>query len=154
MRGNTGVVWHLKNKIGQSALHLAAAYGHDEIVKLLLGEGVGVTLKDLDGRTALHWAALRCHAQLLLRYRVDVSATDKPGRTILHTAIRFQNHTAIQLLLASRVDVTAKASDGRNALQYAIDDGNNYITALLSRHYFIHSLTLSSEVWDAAKEHI
>ena len=45
-----------KNRDGQSALHLAAFYGHQDIVALLIRHGAGVNVADLSGYTPLHVA--------------------------------------------------------------------------------------------------
>jgi len=42
---------------GQGLLHLAAALGYDWIIPLTLAAGVSVNFRDVNGWTALHWAA-------------------------------------------------------------------------------------------------
>ena len=42
---------------GESPLHLAAAYGHQSFVELLLHNGADVSVKDHTGQTPRHWAA-------------------------------------------------------------------------------------------------
>src|SRR4051812_24889866 len=43
---------------GKSALHIASAAGHHEIVKILLERGANVEVKDAGGETPLHLAVL------------------------------------------------------------------------------------------------
>lgn len=43
--------------VGESALHLAAAYGHKEFVELLLEHGANKDKTDHVGQKPLHWAA-------------------------------------------------------------------------------------------------
>ena len=134
MKGSTGVAWHLQNKVGQSALHLAAAYGHDEIVKLLLEEGVGVTLKDLEGRTALHWAALRGHptaVRLLLDHGAAVAAVTHDGSSALHFAATFGHETVVHILLDKGADIAASPQGKSTALHQAARHGHKGIVLLL-----------------------
>jgi hypothetical protein len=52
-----------------SLLHMAAANGHVEVVKLLLKQidilKKGLNLQNAEGNTALHWAALNGHAEVV-----------------------------------------------------------------------------------------
>ncbi len=70
-------------------------------------EGADVAAKDGDGRTALHWAAMNGHkdvvALLLDRMEgVDVAAKDEYGRTALHCAAREGHKDVVALLLEKR----------------------------------------------------
>jgi ankyrin repeat protein len=47
----------------QTALHVAAAQGHDKMVEWLLARDVGATAKDLNGETAADFATRRGHTQ-------------------------------------------------------------------------------------------
>ena len=134
IRGNKGVSWHLKNKVGQSALQLAAAYGHNEIVRILLEEGVGINLTDFEGRTALHWAALRGHGsavRLLLDHDAAIEAVTCGGSTALHFAVTFGYETVVRILLEKGTDVTARSQNKSTALYQAARHGHKEILPLL-----------------------
>ena len=45
------------NTQGHTPLHLAVINGHVKVMRLLLAEGADPTVRDLGGRTVLHWAA-------------------------------------------------------------------------------------------------
>jgi ankyrin repeat protein len=45
----------------ETALHRAAEFGHDTVVRLMLEEGADVEAKNGNGETALHVAARRGH---------------------------------------------------------------------------------------------
>jgi ankyrin repeat protein len=49
---------------GESALHLAAAYGHRDFVVLLLEAGADKSIQDHCGQRPLHWAARHLHGDL------------------------------------------------------------------------------------------
>lgn len=60
-----------QNHDGNTALHLAAAHGHQTIGQLLLRHGADVTAQNHDGNTALHTAEQNGHqamVQLLLEH--------------------------------------------------------------------------------------
>jgi ankyrin repeat protein len=64
---------------GKTSLMEAATQDDDSIVKLLLGHGANVNLKDKNGWTALHLAALNDRAsniQLLLEGGTSQTETD------------------------------------------------------------------------------
>ena len=67
---------NLRDKDGNSSLHLASSAGFKDVVKLLGdAEGVDVDIKDNNGRTPLHWAAATGHTAVT---RVLVNAKSNP----------------------------------------------------------------------------
>ncbi len=68
-----------------SPLYVAVRYhGHPAIIEALVRAGADMDLADPDGRTVLHWAAIRRHAlvfPLLLRLGADPEARDAEGKT-------------------------------------------------------------------------
>jgi len=68
-----------------SPLYMAVRYhGHPAIIEALVRAGADMGLTDPDGRTVLHWAAIRRHAPvfpLLLRLGADPEARDAEGKT-------------------------------------------------------------------------
>ena len=60
---------------GVTPLHLAAKYGHKEIVEILIANGADINAKDDDGETPLHKAAWERHeeiAKFLISHGADV----------------------------------------------------------------------------------
>ena len=45
------------HRSGDSALHVAARAGHADVLEVLLAHGLGVEVRNLEGKTALHEAA-------------------------------------------------------------------------------------------------
>lgn len=54
-----GVDVNTKNADGQTALHLAAQQGKDELVYVLMVSKINVHIQDNNGNNALHLAALK-----------------------------------------------------------------------------------------------
>ena len=117
----------------------AAAWGHEEVVKLLL-ERQDVDPNRLDNReeTPLGWAAVEGHegvVKLLLeRKDVDPNRPGDQGGTPLMWAA-FKGHEGVVKLLLGREDVDPNSSDkqGRTPLQCAANKGHEGVVKLLLR---------------------
>lgn len=81
-----------KDQRGYTPLHLAALYGHLEMVRALLKRGVCINPRDNEGRTPFLVAAAFCHVDivnLLHRYGADLHAKDGWGfNAIITTMLR------------------------------------------------------------------
>jgi len=105
----------------RTLLQVVSARGLERPVTLLLEIGANVTLKDELGRTALHMAALRNHAEvarlLLLRGRANVEARDCKGRTALHLATDKGKKRVARVLVRFGASPSAPDGAGRSPLQ-------------------------------------
>jgi ankyrin repeat protein len=115
-----------KDNQGWTPLHTAAAYGHKEIVELLLASNAEVNAKDNGGGTPLCFAASNGKkevAELLLAKGAEVNSKSNRHSTPLHTAA-FNDHEDIaKLLLANGAEVNAKDDDGNTPLHDAASGG-------------------------------
>lgn len=75
---------------GNTALHIACAKGHQELVQFLLDEGADVNVQNSVGETPLHLAVLHQHpaiVHVLLKYGPDISlSSDVGGSPLLYAA--------------------------------------------------------------------
>lgn len=55
---NEGVKLEVRDEAGRTALHMAAANGHLDIVQILVKAGSDVNAKNAQDSTPLHWACL------------------------------------------------------------------------------------------------
>ena len=72
--------WTQTNREKQSGMHLAARWGHEAVVRLLVEQGADVEARDENGWTVLHWAAEYGHeavVRLLVEQGADVEARDQ-----------------------------------------------------------------------------
>jgi hypothetical protein len=128
-----------KDSNGRTPLSLAAAEGHETVVKVLVERDDGdvdADLKDDYGRTPLSWAAGRGHEavvkMLVERDDVEADSIDISDRTpLLWAAMR--GHEAVAKMLVKRDDVNADLKDNRGwtPLLYAAERGHEAVVKML-----------------------
>ncbi|WP_133128698.1 ankyrin repeat domain-containing protein [Legionella nagasakiensis] len=122
-------------KSGSTALHLAATYGHRNIVEFLVNQGIDINQMGHNGFTALHCAVTHGHRELVeyvvAQDGVDINRPDAKGRSALHFAVRAGDLELVQYLLAHGADVNHSDNDGITALHLAAQLGNNDIVQTL-----------------------
>jgi len=91
-----------------SALHLAAEFGHVELVSFLVGvNGIDLNLpRAVDTRTALHLACFHGHAAcakvLVEQGHADITAMDEQGEVPLLSAVRANQAKVVRYLLSPK----------------------------------------------------
>ncbi len=119
---------------GDTALHIAAAAYHAQIVELLIKAGAGVHATNRFGYNPLHAAAagnpgsLRWNPtqqadtiRILIKAGADPNATDKRGVTPTHIAVRTRCSLAVKTLLASGADPARRNKNGSDAMVLAVN---------------------------------
>jgi ankyrin repeat domain-containing protein 50 len=129
----------VENEHGKTALHIAAARGHEEVVQLLVARhDVAADSKDNKDKTPLWHAVRRGHEAVvgLLAARADVNidSMDKKGRTPLWCAFEYGGEAVMEQLLICGADVNAKDLDGNTALSQAAELENGPMMSLLLRY--------------------
>ena len=121
---------------GWTPLHLAAHYGHVDVVETLLANNADVHARSTNymRNQALHAATAGRRvetARLLLRAGADANATQAGGFVPLHSAAQNGDAALVELLLAHGADVNARTDEGRTALALAEQAGRADVAALL-----------------------
>ena len=96
------------NGVGWTALMFAAADGHDEVVRLLLGAGADVDGQSENGLTALILAAVNGHAatvRVLLDVGADFDIQTENNVTALMGAAGGAHLEVVRLLLGAGADI-------------------------------------------------
>ena len=113
----------------RSALHLASAKGHIDIVKVLSANPEMCIARDLDGKNPLHVAAMKGQVEVLkelvraspqaARAKVDT------GETILHLCVKHKQLQTLEILLNTikcQELLHAKDGNGNTVLHLAVSD--------------------------------
>eukprot|EP00981_Chlorochromonas_danica_P007587 scaffold1812_cov178-Ochromonas_danica.AAC.2 len=123
---------------GVTALHISAAKGDTQIVRLLLlHPEIAVDAMDSKyGYTPLHFASEKGHEEvvkiLLADSRVDVNKEELYGETPLYWASENGRVEVIKILLAdSRVDVNKQNRNGYTPLHWACEKGHVEVVKIL-----------------------
>ena len=123
---------------GSSDLRLveAAEKGDRDGVRSLLGQSADANARQVDGTTALHWAAQRDEletARLLIEAGADVNAANDYGVTPLSLACTNGSVAMIQELLKAGADPNSTTEAGETAVMTAARTGNlEAVKALLA----------------------
>ncbi|PSN47412.1 hypothetical protein C0J52_19206 [Blattella germanica] len=111
-------------KLEESPLMLAAKFGHSEIIKLFLDHGVSANEENIDGLSALHYAA-RGGYVFCVKYLIERGANLEQvafrfdGRTPLLSAIWGGYPSVVKMLLKSGADPNYKGEYWRTPQQLA-----------------------------------
>lgn len=104
----------LADSKGQNALHYAAQYGSEEMIKLCLESSKDNNSQDSEEKTALILAVENDRleaAKLLLAEEVEVDKVDSMGRHVLHYAVENGDYEMIKLLLNHAGDLNINLED-------------------------------------------
>ncbi|XP_073040870.1 uncharacterized protein [Primulina eburnea] len=85
-----GVSLNLKDSEGRTALHMASANGHINIVDYLIHNGVDINACNVEKNTPLHWACLNGHIEVvkhLILAGADISFLNNHERTPMDEAV-------------------------------------------------------------------
>lgn len=129
-------------------------------VRKLLETGVDVNTAQVDGTTALHWAAYHEDAEvvaLLVRAGANANVVNRYGVPPLAQACRNGNAAIVNLLLQAGADANATMKGGESVLMLAARSGNvEAVKALLARGADPRSrerLGQTALMWAAAEGH-
>ena len=117
---------------GETALMIAAANGHVEVVQVLIAADADVDARELNsGGTVLKWAKVNV-VQALIDAGADVNARDDKGYTpLVYAAKKGMADVVHALLAAKEIDVNAQNNRGNTALSRAAYCGHTFVVQLL-----------------------
>jgi ankyrin repeat protein len=125
---------------GETALHIAAKLGKNNLLTHLLESGTNPNEHTSAGETALHIAATYGHHDLiphLSQYGASIDATshktDGELETALHLAAKNGHEEFVSRLIKTGASVHSRTSVGNTALIYAASNGHSNVVELLLR---------------------
>ncbi|XP_059139281.1 putative ankyrin repeat protein RF_0381 [Physella acuta] len=113
---------NLKNKVGETVLHVACRNGHEIILRFLIQENCDLDATSCSGETAL-MLSIRSKketiAKTLINCKVQLNTRDVKGETALHIAVNNNLEDITLHLIDNGVDVNAKNKDGNTPIFFA-----------------------------------
>ncbi|KAJ5897808.1 hypothetical protein N7504_008096 [Penicillium tannophilum] len=131
-----GASANTENPLGQTGLIIAAAFGHYDVVMLLMDHGAKLDAMGHGGETALSVATLRGYsdiAELLLDRGADPNAASVYGKPALSQAAGTGNLALTKLLLDFGAGPNGITASGETALSYAATCDRYQVAQLLLR---------------------
>ncbi|KAL2309414.1 hypothetical protein Nmel_005614 [Mimus melanotis] len=123
-----------RDKAERTALHLACASGHVDIVMYLVENKCKLNLLDNDNRSPL-MKAVQCQQEkcvaILLEHGADPNLADADGNTALHLAVLSGNTTVAGLLLEHNASIDAQNKEGYTPLILAVSEHHEEIMEFL-----------------------
>jgi ankyrin repeat protein len=146
----------VRNEKNNTALHLAANFGHSKVVELLVESGADTNLKNYYGYTPLILAIsedIKEMVKILLDSNADINTPLKTSResdnevTPLLLAVMHERTDIVKMLLCrSDININFANSRNRTALDYAMVLENKAIARVLIMHGATSSYLTSEEV--------
>ncbi|KAI6091770.1 hypothetical protein F4821DRAFT_280140 [Hypoxylon rubiginosum] len=122
---------------GWAPIHLAAGWGHQDVVQFLLGEGADPNILNEDGNAPLHIAIKRGRHDVLKTMidhkgnnTIDFNIINKEGLAPIHMAIQL-GVEAVKILLDKRVDFKVRTAHGLSCLDLAVSLYSNEVLKCL-----------------------
>ncbi|XP_052400018.1 ankyrin repeat domain-containing protein 26 isoform X12 [Carassius gibelio] len=122
------------DKENRTALHIACACGHTDVVQFLVESKAKLNLCDNQNRSAL-MKAVQCEqdrsVSLLLEHEADPNLVDINGNTALHLSARIPSLPVALQLLEHSANINAQNKDGNTPLMLAVMENHADMTELL-----------------------
>ncbi|XP_057160703.1 ankyrin repeat domain-containing protein 26-like [Ursus arctos] len=135
-----------RDKMHRTALHLACATGHPDVVSFLADRNCQLNLYDQEARTPL-MKAVQCQEEscvtILLEHGADPNCMDYNGNTALHYAAAGQNVSIVEKLLSYDVDIEGRNKEDLTPFLVAVAGNKQQVVEfLMERGANIHAIDI------------
>lgn len=122
----------IRDSTGNTLLHVAASNGHQNVVSLLIEQGVPVDALNQENRSALFYAANENRiAVVKLLLNAEASVNQDSSQHPISTAAWYGNSEIVSLLLNANASTESTDSDGNTPLHKAVWQSNYKCVRLL-----------------------
>jgi len=113
-----------EDRDGDTVLHCALKYNHQDTAELLIAQGADISAKNCCGDTPLHKASeqgLAGSAELLISKGADINAINIRNQTPLFYAVDKGHRDIVGLLVSKGAEVNIEDRDGETPLNRAVE---------------------------------
>jgi hypothetical protein len=125
-----------RDGLGNSMLHYAAGWGLNNIIPLIIRNGISVEETNATGETPL-FMAMRSDSpstiRVLIANNANLNTRDSQGNSVLHAAVRWNAINSATFLISNGIDINAHSLNGNTPLHDAVTLGISDIETLLIR---------------------
>ena len=118
-------------------LHVASAYGHVDVIRVLFDHGADTMARDRDGNTLLHvasWQGRVNVARFLIEQGADAKAKNNCGGTALYAASLSGNMEVVRFLVNHGLDASGRDKEFLTVLHMVIEEGFVEVASFLVEH--------------------
>ena len=112
-----------KDGLGNNMLHYAAEWKLNNVIPIILRNGLSVEEANATGETPL-FMAVKTNSASTIRVLVDnkanINARDSQGNSVLHTAVRWNAKDVVEMLIAYKMDINIHSLNGNTPLHDAV----------------------------------
>ena len=130
-------VFKFYNDDENSPLHVASRTGHFNVLKILIGQGSQVDLKNKFKQTPLHLAVKKGYLEIvnyLVLNGADINLKDSEGNTALAWACKYGQTAIARQLVKLGAQTNIKNLENNHCIHWAASHGYIDIVALLLEH--------------------
>ena len=126
-----------KDGLGNNMLHYAAGWKLDNIIPLIIRNGISVEDANATGQTPIFLAVRNDSSstvKVLLDNNANLNVRDTQGNSLLHCAVRWNAIGCTSYLIAAGIDVNVFSLNGNTPLHDAVALGMSDIETMLIRN--------------------